>query len=84
MSKKTQGSRKKYRELRAKNLARSLAAGVPVGEVAESPPFVVPSRGAAKAYRKAARGIAWLNGRPVVSKTGARRVPGSFENGKRQ
>ena len=84
MSKKKQGLRRKYRELRAQNLARSRAAGVPAGEVAESPPVALPSRGAVKAYRKAARGIAWLHGRQIISTTGSKRAFGSFESGKRR
>lgn len=69
VQKKFRELRKKNRDLRMENLSRSLAAGAPVGVYPGSPPGWSPRGGAAKMYGKAVR---W------------RRVPGSFENGKRR
>lgn len=71
VQKKSRELQKRYRNLRMQNLSRSLAAGAPVGEFLESLPSCPPSR-AAKRYRKATPRMQW------------RRLPGSFETGKRR
>ena len=73
--------KKKFRNLRAENIAKSKSAGIPVGEF-----DIYAKMSAAPKKRKRTKGprVAWLNGRPVTSDAGGHRRPGCFEKGKRK
>lgn len=76
--------RRKYRDLRAANLARSKAAGAPVGDIAPTISKQTAKERSPKLKHRRKLKVPWLNGRTVESPQLGRRLPGSFENGRRR